>query len=363
MIGTSTELGQEYGSALGAFLSGGGEAVLNRAYDLGRRAVNEGVGLLAMVLLHQEAVKALLEKSRPASRPATIDRAMDFLAECLSPFEMAHRGFQDAYARLRELNEEVETVVAERTRELRNAEARYRAHVEQIPAITYIESVKSRDTVYVSPQIEPALGFSPQEWLGDPGRWAKQIHPDDRERILAEMTRFREGGSTFRGEYRLLARDGREAWVRHEAACVRDDAGRPQFIQGILLDITDRKQAERAGREGEARFRKVFAQSGDALLVASLKDGRILDGNARAEHLSGHPRADLVSRSLPEVFPGDTERMRAHTERVREQGAAGPDEFRILGAKGKLVPVLLSSSIIEIEGSPCVLCVVRAIKS
>jgi PAS domain S-box-containing protein len=361
MIGASTELGQEYGSALGAFLSGGGETDLKRAYDLGRRAVNEGVGLLTMVLLHQQAVKNLLERARPPSRPRIVDRAMDFLAECLAPFEMAHRGFQDAYARLRELNEEVETVVAERTRELRNAEARYRAHVEQIPAITYIESIKTRDTVYVSPQIEAALGFSPQEWLGDPGRWAKQIHPDDRDRILAEMSRFRESGSPLRTEYRLLTRDGRDVWVRHDTACVRDEAGRPQFIQGVLLDITDRKRAEKTGRESEARFRRVFAESGDAMILATLADRKILDANARASRLSGVPGPDLLARSLPDLFAGAAEKFRTHADAVRDKGAAGPDPFRIRNGGGSNVPVELSSSIVEIDGLPCMLCILREV--
>jgi PAS domain S-box-containing protein len=114
--------------------------------------------------------------------------------------------------------------------------------VELIPAVTYIESLKTGDTVYISPQVEAMLGFTPQEWLDDPRRWSKQIHPDDRERILEAMSRLRSGDGDLRAEYRLLTRGGREVPVRHEAGLVRDESGKPQFIQGILLEMSLRKR-------------------------------------------------------------------------------------------------------------------------
>ena len=256
MSGPSVELARDYGAALRAYLEGGGEAELKRAYDLGRLAMNEETGLLAMVLLHRQALDAAVRKVRNSTR--SFARAMEFLAESLAPFEMAHRGFQDAYARLRELtgeyemviaervrelNEEYEALVGERAREVRNAEARFRAHVEQIPAVTYIESLKTGDTVYISPQVEAMLGFTPQEWLDDPRRWSKQIHPEDRERILEAMSKLRSGEADLRTEYRLLTRGGRETPVRHEASLVRDESGKPQFVQGILLEANRRKRS------------------------------------------------------------------------------------------------------------------------
>jgi PAS domain S-box-containing protein len=180
--------------------------------------------------------------------------------------------------------------VAERTREFRNAESRFRAHVEQLPAVTYIESVRSRAPLYVSPQIESLLGITPRQWIDDPGRWAKQIHPDDCDRILVEMSLFREGGPPFRKEYRLLAHDGREVWVRHEASIVLDDARRPQFVQGVLLDITDRKRAEFAARDIEDRYRVLAIYRG--ALVAGQKDA-ILDANESAATLLRIPEGAL----------------------------------------------------------------------
>jgi len=350
MIRASDDLAHEYGAALKRFLAGGGEEGLKRAYDLGRRAVNVDAGLVAVVLIHQRALDPLVRKAAASARPRTVSRAMDFLAECLAPFDMAHRGFQDAYGRVRELNEEYEALVGERAREVRNAEARFRAHVEQIPAVTYIESLKSGDTVYVSPQILAMLEFTPEEWLAEPGRWARQVHPADRDRVLAELSRFRAQGGVLKEEYRILTRTGREAWVRHEAACVLDDAGRPRFIQGVLLDVTSGKAAERGAQEAEAMFRRLFERTGEAVVLASLPGGVILKANEAALRLLDAPASGT---SLADVFHGDRERLRAHLERAGERGEAGPDEFQ--GA----VRLSLTSSAIDAGGSRAALCVAR----
>lgn len=353
MIRTQEELALDYAAALKDYLTGGGEEGLARAYDLGRRAVNDGAGLVKVVLIHQRALDPLVRRTASADRARAVRRAMDFLAECLAPFDMAHRGFQDAYGRVRELNEEFEALVGERAREVRNAEARFRAHVEQTPAVTYIESLKTGGAVYVSPQIQAMLEFTPQEWLGEPGRWAKQIHAEDRDRILAEMSRFREQGGALKAEYRLLSRSGREVWVRHEAACVLDDAGRPRFIQGVLLETTERKAAEREAREAGTMFRRLFERTGEAVVLAAWPDGRILEANGAALRMFDAQLTDLPTRTLADLVGEDRGRLRAHLDRAGAGGEAGPDEFR--GA----VPIVLSSSVVDHAGERAILCIAR----
>ena len=130
--------------------------------------------------------------------------------------------------------------------ELRETENRYRTLVERIPAVTYIERVTDgpEEPLYTSPQIETILGYAPEEWME--GRlWPKRLHPDDRERVLAADERF-EGGTdeVFDEEYRLLAKDGRVVWVRDEAVVLRDGEGKPLYWQGIMHDVTERREAE-----------------------------------------------------------------------------------------------------------------------
>jgi len=128
---------------------------------------------------------------------------------------------------------------------LRQSEAKYRTLLEQIPAVTYTAALdEESSTLYVSPQIEALIGFSQAEYAADTDIWRKQVHPEDREWVLREVHRARDQGEAFRTEYRMLTRTGELIWVRDEALVVRDDSGRPLFLQGIMFDITARKVAE-----------------------------------------------------------------------------------------------------------------------
>src|SRR5438552_8153462 len=93
----------------------------------------------------------------------------------------------------------------EEVRHLTEAEAKYRLLVEQIPVITYIDAVdRQSSTIYISPQVQDVLGYSPHDWTADQGLWAKLLHEEDRERILAENARTNSTGEPFRAEYRLM---------------------------------------------------------------------------------------------------------------------------------------------------------------
>lgn len=125
------------------------------------------------------------------------------------------------------------------------AEERYRQLVEQITAITYIDSADGTQTAYyISPQIHTLLGYHPEEWMAEERIWRRLIHPDDREWVLNEVDRCNQAGKEIAMEYRLVAKDGHVVWVRDEAVMSRDKAGKPIAWRGMMLDITARKQAE-----------------------------------------------------------------------------------------------------------------------
>src|SRR5712664_2758952 len=99
----------EYRSSLREDAAGGGEPALGKAYELGRRALTEQKSLVEMASLHHQAVVVLVGGAENEKRREELLRASgEFLAECLSPYEMAHRGFQDAVKALRQLNETLE---------------------------------------------------------------------------------------------------------------------------------------------------------------------------------------------------------------------------------------------------------------
>jgi diguanylate cyclase (GGDEF)-like protein/PAS domain S-box-containing protein len=122
--------------------------------------------------------------------------------------------------------------------------------VEHVPAAVYIDMADPDVSdggrlAYMSPQITGILGYRPDELVDDPELWPSRIHPDDRAAAIAAYETHWQTGEPLRAEYRMLARDGSEVWVRDEAYATPDDtqSGR-QMSQGLLVDTTDRKRLE-----------------------------------------------------------------------------------------------------------------------
>ncbi|MDD2739647.1 MAG: diguanylate cyclase [Methylomonas lenta] len=128
--------------------------------------------------------------------------------------------------------------------QLREAEAKYRTLVEQIPVITYIASLETPvKLLYVSPQISQ-LGFPADDWLAEPQGLLKRVHPDDLAATIEAYTYTYEHHVPLRCEYRLTKHDGQSRWFLDKAIVVRNEAGESMFLQGVLVDITKDKEIE-----------------------------------------------------------------------------------------------------------------------
>jgi PAS domain S-box-containing protein len=140
----------------------------------------------------------------------------------------------------------------EAERNLRLLEERYRTLVEQIPAVTFIETPGAPPDetwfTYLSPQAEDIFGFTSDELRANPTRLGELVHPEDRERVHAANAHAEETGETFNEEFRIVRPDGQIVWLDSRAVLVRDDEGRPRFWQGVAIDVT-------AHRELESRYR------------------------------------------------------------------------------------------------------------
>ncbi len=127
--------------------------------------------------------------------------------------------------------------------DLQKSVATYRTLVEQIPAITYIATLDRSQVLFVSPQVESILGFKQDEFLSQTDMWQKQIHKEDRERVLTEVRTSYTSGEPFHSEYRIHTGDGQERWFKDAASTVRDN-DQALYLQGVMYDITDRKEFE-----------------------------------------------------------------------------------------------------------------------
>ena len=213
---------------------------------------------------------------------------------------------------------------------LREAENRYRTLVERMPAVVYIqEPDEPSRTTYVSPQNETILGYTPEECLADPDHWIKIMHPDDRERILAEDERTNESGKPFAAEYRQFAKDGRIVWIRDEATMVRDENGEPLYWLGVQTDISERKEAEERLRASEAELRALFAAMDDVVFELDAQ-GRYLKVAPTNPSLLYRPREDLIGKTLHEVLPAKTaQKLLGYIRRSLESGETVKVEYNL----------------------------------
>lgn len=224
--------------------------------------------------------------------------------------------------------------------ELTVAEAQYRAVVEHVPGVVYVaEAGQNGRWHFVSPKIEELLGYTAEEWTADPLMWMSRIHPADRDRMaLAEAEDRTRTDELGRWEYRLLARDGRIVWVIDDEAVISRDAdGYPAMVQGILVDITDRKDLEDQLRHqalhdaltglpnrvlfidrlSHALVRRATSDPRAAILFVDLDDFKAVNDGL------GHAAGDRILRSV-------TDRLASVVRPQDTVGRLGGDEFAFL---------------------------------
>lgn len=212
--------------------------------------------------------------------------------------------------------------------------------LESLPAVAYIAGFGEDGWwLYVSPQIETMLGFTPEEWTAKPDLWFNQLHPADRERVLAEEEHDLQVGEVGprRTEYRVRHKEGQEVWVRDEAVIVRDVNGTPLFFQGLLTEITDEKEREArlkhlAFHDGLTGLptREVFVDRVEVALKRTARSEAMvgvlfldLDDFKEVNDLGGHAAGDdllvaIAGRLQSSIRPGDT------------AARLGGDEFGVL---------------------------------
>jgi PAS domain S-box-containing protein len=199
-----------------------------------------------------------------------------------------------------------------------NLEARYRALVEQIPAVVFMAYLdRGIGEAYVSPQIEATLGFSQEEWLEDPVRWYSRIHPDDKQRWSTEAAEMFLTGKPLRSAYRVVARDGRVIWFHCEAKMIRKPDGEPWFIHGVGFDITDLKRTEEALQE-ERNVVSAILHTVGALVVVLDPEGRIIRLNRAGEQTSGYSFAEVAGQKIWDrlLVPEEVDRFKSDFQQL-----------------------------------------------
>src|SRR5260221_2538601 len=226
-----------------------------------------------------------------------------------------------------------ERVRAQKAQE--EAESRYQMIVEKVAAISYIAElgVKGRWR-YVSPQIESILGFSQEEWLTDSTNWVKHVHPDDLPAV-EEAEAACQQGRAFQAEYRVARKDGRIVWVSDSAVVLPGSDGMP-LMEGIIVDITERKQLE--GQLQQSRRMEA---------VGRLAGGIAHDFNNLLTIIKGYTELATQRQEVPSTVRADIE----HIEDASERAAGLVRQLLAFSRKQVLQPknLDLNASVLGLE--------------
>ena len=190
--------------------------------------------------------------------------------------------------------------------QLKESEARFRSVVANVPGIIFRSRIaKDWPIEFISENVEQMTGYPASDFIENRvRRFGNLIHPGDTDRMIAAVSTSIEFGTPYAIEYRLINSGGEIIWVAEHGQAVAGGDGKPQWLDGAILDITDRKRSADALAQSEETLRALIdASPGVALLLDS--DGRILAANEALSRDVGISREALVGKLGYEIVAPD----------------------------------------------------------
>lgn len=182
---------------------------------------------------------------------------------------------------------------------LQEAEERYRKMIDAVTAYTYSVQVHQDHSVstHHSSACLAVTGYSQEDYSSDPYLWHSMIHPLDREMVQEVIAGIYAGRAVPPSEHRLIRRDGTIVWVRNTMVPFYDAQGDLIAYDGLVEDISERKQAEEALRESEERYRLIFDHSPLGIMHFD-SEGTIRDFNDKFSEIMGAPRERILGFNM-----------------------------------------------------------------
>ena len=214
------------------------------------------------------------------------------------------------------------------------------------PAIIYTTKASGDYAcTYVSENLQPIMGYAPQEMTTDPKCWPDHLHPEDAQRVLDECPRLVERGKGTL-EYRFRRREGGYIWILDTFKVVYDGAGRPLELVGAWADITDNKHAEQAAIEAKRYLTSLIESSSDGI-ISTDKEGKIVLINESAERLLGYQIKEVIGQPVAMLYGGEA-RAKEVSREMRKRGGSVSGFDSVTRAKdGSSIPVLISASMLH----------------
>jgi len=255
----------------------------------------------------------------------------------------------------RQLSEELEQRVRERTDKLLKSEERYRAVVENAVEGIFQSSLDGR-FLSVNPAMALMYGYdSPEDMLNTVMDISRQVHvhPGRRREFLA-LLESNSRVDNFENEN--FRKDGSIIWTSTNARAVHNESWKIQFYEGFVTDITGRKKTEQALRDSEEKFRLAFQTSPDCIIITRLSDGKIIEANDGFSTITGYTKEEAIGMTTNQLElwanPLDREKLVAA---LKEKGFVQNFEFQRKMKDERMLYTSISASLFNLNNEPYLL--------
>lgn len=237
------------------------------------------------------------------------------------------------------------------------SEQRFRELVQDLDAIVWEADPATFRFTFVSRRAEKILGYPVERWLTEPDFWANHIDELDRKRAVAYCRKATEEGRDHEFDYRAVAADGRRVCLRDTVRILRDEHGAVQKLRGLMVDISERRQAEKELEERTTYLTSLIQNSPLAIVVLDAEH-RVRLINPAFEQLFQYSEAEMLGAELDDVIApaGKTaeatgftrqilggEGIQATTQRRRKDGT-------LLDVEVHGVPLLVGGKLVGVYG-------------
>ncbi|MFO7775143.1 MAG: PAS domain S-box protein, partial [Candidatus Hydrogenedentota bacterium] len=209
-----------------------------------------------------------------------------------------------------------------RTQELKQSEQRYRRITQTIHSYVYTVRIEDGDPVEIKhgPGCQAITGYDETEFEADPFLWLRIIVDADRRKVIQQVRAVFSGAHPPAIEYRIIRKDGETRWVRNTYVPQYNAHGVLVAYDGLIQDITERKQAEQALTASEEKYRAIVQQMSDGMYLHDL-DGAFLEVNDAAVAASGYSKSELLGLNVVDLDPDRA--LREEVRRIWEEMPVG----------------------------------------
>ncbi|ADI73898.1 signal transduction histidine kinase [Methanohalobium evestigatum Z-7303] len=230
--------------------------------------------------------------------------------------------------------------------------------IHNSPIIVFLwKAVDNWPVEFVSDSITQ-FGYTPDDFTSGCYSYGDIIHPEDLEKVRSRISRHVEQGyKQFVHEYRIYTKTGDIRWVTERTFIRNNSMGKVTHYQGIIIDITERKETEKALQESEKKFRTLFNNTNDAIFICDM-DGNFIEVNQSACNYLNYSRDELLQMKINDIHPSDTTIDSGEMNELVKKGYSIFETTHV-NRDGAIIPIELSVQYIDYQGLPAFIVVTR----